>query len=214
MKVILFLNSDLPPASIITSLHSRMKNEGWQVWCADGGVSSALKAGFRVDTVIGDLDSIRNQNIHLEEETRIIYRPSQYMNDLEKSLIFARESSVKELIISGVSGKRLDHTLANLSILLRYSSLFHLELYGPEGQFFLLTSQLPEVQFHAYPGQTISLIPLPYADGIVTGGLRYPLKNSSLHFGIREGGSNEAVADIVFIRIRSGTLLILANYPR
>jgi thiamine pyrophosphokinase len=49
--------------------------------------------------------------------------------------------------------------------------------------------------------------------GIVTTGLKYPLKRESLALGVREGSSNEAVAPAVTISCREGSLLLFKIHP-
>lgn len=212
MKGILFLNSGVPPAKILQQIKKKHKTEGVKIIAADGGYVPAYENGFQPDIVIGDLDSIKGQNLQFPDNCEVIYRPSQYMNDLEKALVYCKQKNFKELVIVGVTGRRTDHTLANISILFRYMHIFSFFLYGEEAQLFLLDKQKSNLKIKAKVGQQISLIPLSHAQEINTKGLKYPLNKSSLHFGIREGSSNEVSDSNVSISIKSGKLLILLNY--
>ena len=50
--------------------------------------------------------------------------PDQETNDLEKSLEYALEKGAKSVCILGATGKRFDHSLKNLSVLLKYLDRF------------------------------------------------------------------------------------------
>lgn len=210
MHAFIFLNSEMPPQDVLTELLKDREEK--LIIGADGGFLKAVEAGLKPDVAIGDFDSLRDVADDLLIGVELVPRPSQYMNDLEKALLFCRERHIRSITVIGVTGKRLDHTLANISILWRYQDVFHLEMIGNDARLYFLDEQHPECIIPARVGQAISLIPLSRATGINTSGLKYPLKNGSLYFGIREGSSNEAVSENVTISIRSGKLLVICNF--
>lgn len=175
------------------------------VIAADGGALNALRGGYLPDYVVGDLDSI---TAGVEEQlpgAKLVSRPSQELNDLEKTLQFCEELGVREITLLGIGGKRLDHTLNNLSVLSRYDERFYFTIYDAYSRIYLVRKRW---EYSGAINQLISLIPLGRVEGVVTEGLAFPLKNEPLVFGEREGLSNYIVSNPARVRIRSGLLFI------
>ena len=172
---------------------------------ADGGALAAQKYGYDPDYVIGDFDSLTPQAKLKLPKTQFILRPSQELNDLEKTLKFCERKKVAQITILGACGKRLDHTLNNLSVLARYDQTFKLNIYDAYSQIFLVRDQFT---CYGEPGQLISLIPSGTVEGVTTEGLAFPLKNEPLIFGPREGLSNYIVSNPVNVTLKSGLLFV------
>jgi thiamine pyrophosphokinase len=177
---------------------------------ADGGADKAAMYGMEPDVIIGDLDSY---TVTGNENAEVIHDPDQETNDLEKALNFAKEKSAQTVIVYGATGKRLDHTLKNLSVLLQFNnqfgSIFFKDRYSTIR---IIRSPFKE----EFPLQTsISLFPLSgTVDGITTRGLKYPLQNGTLQNGFQDGSSNETVEKIVEINFKKGDLLLLVNHKK
>jgi thiamine pyrophosphokinase len=56
-------------------------------------------------------------------------------------------------------------------------------------------------------------MPMGVCRGIVTKGLKYPLRNESLALGVREVSSNEAIGRSVRISVKHGSLLLFKIHP-
>lgn len=175
------------------------------------GASEFLKTrSITPDVIIGDFDSVKPAALKYFSRKNVVIKKvyDQNKNDLEKAIIYALSKKFKHINIIGFGGKRLDHTLNNLSILKKFYLKAEIRIFdnGFEGK---IINRIAEIDCRI--GDTVSLIPLPKAAGITTHGLRYPLKNGLLEIGIREGALNEAVAEKVVINIRNGLLLVLAG---
>jgi len=179
-----------------------------KIVAADGGTLKALSFGIVPDVVIGDLDSISPDARRKLDHIRFIYQPSQELNDLEKALIFCSEEKAERVIVLGFTGERIDHTMNNFSILARYDQILNLELYDRFARMFFVRDKF---SYTGTRGQTVSLIPLGKVDGITTKGLKYTLQDEPLHFGEREGASNECTDGPFSISIRNGVLLVFVN---
>jgi len=166
--------------------------------------------GLQPDVVIGDLDSLPAELQPRLKRATIIGSTDQNSTDLEKALLYLIKKKVKQITILGATGKRIDQTVANISLLEKYGGKAHLTIVDPTGTIELVDST---VRFHATPGETISLLPLGTVSGVTTSGLRYPLKNGSLEPGSR-GVSNEAIGRTVDIRVRHGKLLLVRLFGR
>lgn len=201
MRILLLANGSEPTAALLGSLRARCD----RFIAADGGGNTALKLGFQPDTIIGDLDSFRPDTGFGGE---LIGDPDQETNDLEKALSYARSLRAIRVDILGASGKRLDHTLKNLSVLQQFDPFFE-TLACYDDRFF--TRILPrDFSIQLPPGHLVSLFPLSgRVDGIVTEGLRYPLSGESLQNGRRDGTSNQSLGETVRIRHTGGCLLFM-----
>jgi thiamine pyrophosphokinase len=177
------------------------------VVCADGGANQAYEYGVRPELIIGDLDSLRcDARVHFETLGVEIRRlRDQEDTDFEKALKYLRDAGVKNLAVLGLTGRLLDHTLGNLSILMRYVNDFAFIIYDEHYRIDVLRS---ERDFSATPGGRVSLIPLLAAEDISTSGLAYPLQREALIFGEREGTCNTALSSSFRIELSKGTLLV------
>jgi len=179
-----------------------------QVVAADGGAYNVLKHGVNPAVIIGDLDSYTDE---APVGAKVLHKPDQESNDLQKALSYAAENAAREVIVAGVMGDRLDHGLNNLSVLLEYSQHFKsLSFIDNFGRSFVAERTQ---QIETAPGKVVSLYPLAGpVEGIVTQDLRYPLVNESLEVGVRNGCLNEALATTVTITHRSGALLLMVQH--
>lgn len=176
---------------------------------ADGGGNTARSFGLSPDLVIGDLDSYRS---FPEEDIKLVKRPDQNSNDLEKALQFALDMKLESVIVFGATGLRADQTVKNLSVLKRFHSKFGQIIFRDRYcDIKLIDSPFRE----SFPVHTsISLFPL---SGIVTGitskGLKYRLSDDTLENGVLDGSSNLSIAPTVEITYRKGDLLFFVNHP-
>ncbi len=100
-----------------------------RVVVCDGALEAWLKAfpGREPDAVVGDMDSIPQA---LAKRFAHILHPEseQETNDLSKAIryILSNIPDASEIHIIGGTGKREDHTVGNLSLLMEYASLYGL----------------------------------------------------------------------------------------
>jgi len=178
----------------------------WKVLIVtDGAVSHARNLGLKPDILIGDFDSVCGADRADYQESQWLKRPSDEIGDLEKALMYCVDQSLQSIMVMGFTGKRIDHTLGNISVLIRYHHKLRMTLQTSFGELFIVQDSL---QWSTRQGQPISLIPFGKADGVKTHGLKYPLKGATLALGMREGTSNEALGESVAVSIKSGTLLV------
>ena len=172
---------------------------------ADGGAHHALRWQLQPDAIVGDFDSITPIIRERLPDANYVHRPSQDINDLEKALQFCQEQGVSEITLLGACGRRLDHTISNLSVVSRYDQIFRLNIFDAYAQIFIVRDQW---RYEGLRDQLVSLIPVGRVAGVRTQGLGYPLDNEPLEFGTREGLSNYIVSNPVTISIASGVLLV------
>lgn len=182
------------------------------VYCADGAARYAMDAGIRVDRIIGDLDSLPQPILehYASSGTQVDHLREQYSNDMEKTLRALRQVHTGTVRIVGLSGGRLDHTLTNISVMLKAASWFSgMIAIDDRQEHTLITEDRNEYTSNELPLDSIvSLAPCGEAQGITTENLLYPITNGSLRIGSQEGLSNRVIGLPVSVRLRSGALLI------
>lgn len=198
---LIFANGEIGPAEI-----ELVRGQTFDmVLAADGGAVAALGWHYRPEVVIGDLDSITPEIRARLGDATLLHRPDQELNDLEKALQFCRDAGVGAITLLGAGGKRLDHTLNNLSVLSRYDHWFDLTIYDAHSQIFIVRDHW---QYQGPLQQLVSLIPIGAAQGVETEGLAFPLRRETLSFGHREGLSNYIISNPVQVTLEKGLLLI------
>lgn len=203
MNALILCNGEPPSPELF---HSCRKWADYFI-AADGGGNVARSLGAVPDVVIGDLDSFKPKE---EDSFEIIYDPDQYKNDLEKALIRAAEEGASSVEVLGGTGKRVDQTLKNLSVLKQFNAQFKKLVFKDDfGDSFLIPSPF---SVELKMGTLLSLFPLSgKVTGITTQGLKYPLKNGELENGIQDGSSNEVVFSPVKITYKEGDLLVFVG---
>lgn len=201
MKKVLILCNGRPPNE---QLFRECRAKTDYFIAADGGCNIARSFNTEPDVVIGDLDSFEATN---NEPFEIVFQPEQESNDLEKALSYARRNNSTHIYILGATGKRLDQTLKNLSVLKQFDPYFE-ELCIKDN--FGETQLIPKsFRMELAVGTQISLFPLSgKVIGITTRGLKYPLTDETLENGVRDGSSNEVIESTVHITYKSGDLLL------
>ncbi len=201
---LLFGSGAYPPVPLIRRLfrHARM------LVCADGGANVAHRCGITPDCIIGDLDSIRDdaRTAFHAAGVEFIHLHRQTDTDLEKALLHLRRLRHRRLVGMGLTGRLLDHTLGNLSVLTRHVPHFDMTLIDPDYRIDVITA---EAHFDCATGDRISLVPLTACRGIRTSGLQYALRGGDLLPGIREGTSNAASSDHFTVRLREGVMMVM-----
>ena len=181
------------------------------ILCADGGTHHALALGLKPDLVIGDLDSMPVADRAALQSSGVAVRPhprDKNETDLELALTEALGRKASHILIVGALGKRLDHTIGNISMI-GDPALADVDIHLDDGleELFFSRSQA-EVQGN--PGDIVSLLPWGGAvERIDTEGLKWPLRDETLHPEKTRGISNEMLGMAATIHIGSGSLLII-----
>ncbi len=204
---LLICNGEQPPSVALRELATRAA----YIVCADGGANVARRLGLEPDIIIGDFDSMtRETRLHYEREgTRMEYLNRQTDTDFEKALLHLRERGTTTIALSGVTGGLLDHTLGNMSIILRYVRDFRLVLFDPHYRIDVVTAAS---SFSCRKGDRVSIVPLAPSTGVRYDGLRYQFEGAVLSNGIAEGTCNEALGKEFTVHLDEGALLVFRRY--
>ena len=90
-------------------------NSNDYVICADSGYASARKFNIKVDLLVGDFDSLQT----LPSKIEIVkLNPIKDDTDTLSAIKEGVKRGYKEFLLYGALGKRIEHSLANLSLLI------------------------------------------------------------------------------------------------
>lgn len=180
-------------------------------WCPfvvalDGACNRLNNLQIKPDVVIGDFDSISDDVI--DKDITTIKVDNQGNTDLEKALDYLVQKGYTDINLAWTIGKRLDHTLNNISSIVKYPEL-NICLYNDYSKAFLLKQGFKK---YYNKGQKISLLPSPETHNVNTTNLKYNLNNINLRFGVQTSSSNEVLENgIVSVDFEKGNLLLIES---
>lgn len=179
----------------------------------DGAIKRVMEIGIKADVLLGDFDRSEIEIVQIQESQfpiEVVHTPDQNKTDLEKAFDFLLERGFTAANVVWATGRRMDHTITNLTCIVQYKKLLKITLIDDYSVIYpLLPTPFVYEKWHS-KGTPISLIPIGAAEGIKTTNLLYTLNNEQLTLGYRTGSSNEAATDgIVTISYESGDLLLM-----
>ena len=202
MKVVIISGGNTPNQSILNKYITKDS----YIICADSGLDALTNTNITPNLCVGDMDSVKS---NLMDQTTQIYPKDKDKTDTEIAVDIAIGKGATEAILLGCCGNRLDHTLSNinmLKILLEHN--INGKIVDSNNILMLCDSQ---IQIQSIKNCYCSLIPLTQCTGIITNGLKYPLKNESLSSKTSRGISNEFNSNVAKITIKSGLLLVIIS---
>lgn len=185
-----------------------IKPDDFIIYC-DSGLKHAEALGAEPSLIVGDFDS--HDNPHSSVETIVLPCEKD-----DTDTVFAVKEAIKrgfdDFLLLGVVGERLDHTLANVSILLMLDDM---GLSGriiddySEMEIVSRSSKRVDGSFKFFSILNIS----GTARGITETGCKYPLKNAEITCDYQYGVSNEVLPDSeAVISLTEGRLLLIKVY--
>ena len=187
--------------------------KGDLVIAADAGYLTAKRLGITPDVVLGDFDTLGEENIPDGIECLRVPREKDD-TDTQLAVKVAIERGAEEITIVGGMSGRIDHTLSTLAIL---EDLWERK----DGRIFaILTDGKNRVRFIRNGGTILprsqyryfSLIAAdPLVKGITLDGCKYPLKNGRISRRNQWAVSNEIVGNCALIEIRRGGAWIIES---
>ena len=175
----------------------------------DSAIERVVNLGIKVDVLLGDFDRNFDAEYYKNHQypMEIVHTPNQDKTDLEKAFDYLIEKDHKAVNVIWATGKRADHTITNITSIVKYRKQLKIVVIDDHSKIFLL----PNSYEKWYPkNTTISLIPIGKVTGITTKNLFYPLNQEELTIGYRTGSSNHVTKDgIVSIEHIDGDLLLM-----
>ena len=178
-----------------------------RVIAADSGYLIAASMGYRVDTVVGDMDSIGSM-AQIHESTEVVRHPADKdATDLELAFELAVREQPRRIVLVGAEGGRFDHEVAAVSVICsdRWSVIPEIDWVRSDATSYVIRHTR---RIQGDPGDLFSLIPIGGdATGVATTGLKWELNGETLHSGSTRGISNVLLRTEVVVRISGGVLL-------
>ena len=103
----------------------------------------------------------------------------------------------------------MDHSFCNLGITLKFSDRIKIIIISERS---VLTVEKGIVRFKTNLNEIISIYAFNNKTRITSIGLKYPLKNDILPFGVRESTSNIAIGNEVKLKIKGGKIFLIRNF--
>lgn len=185
---------------------------------ADAGAEIAVGAGWQLDALVGDLDSISASALEQVRESGAVvetHPADKDSTDLALALRWAVGRGAEAVTVIGGGGGRMDHLLGNAAVIcdpawagveIRWITARE-TAYPVHGELRLTAEQAPV-------GTTVSVLAVGgAATGVTLRGLRWPLRSARLEPWSSLGISNASQGGPVTVRVESGTALTVVNRP-
>ena len=184
------------------------------VICADGGARHLRAAGIVPSLIVGDMDSLDSETErHYEAMGCRIIRHTRHKDetDTELALREAFGMDAAEVWIWGALGRRLDHALANLCLLVQGAKRgIAVKLIDSWCDVFLIDRR---TVLAGEVGQTVSLLPIMgEASGVTLTGFEYPLTKAAMKIDRPYGVSNRLAEREGIIEVEAGSLLVVRYF--
>ena len=187
--------------------------KGDLIIAADAGYLTAQKMGVTPDVLLGDFDTLGEENI--PDGIECLRVPAEKDDtDTQLAVKVTIERGAKEIVIVGGLSGRLDHTLSTLAILEELWERKNDRIYA------ILTDGKNRVRFTRNSGVLLPRSQYRYfsliaADELVKGvtldGCKYPLKNGRISRRNQWAVSNEITGNCALVEISRGGVWVIES---
>lgn len=202
MKVVIALGGVAPSSTL---LNWRAQEADFSI-AADAGMKAFEESGLVPDLLIGDMDSFALGDTPLACEVELI--ENQDRTDFQKALSRPEVQHAKEVIILGGTGGRSDHFLNNLMIAAGLPAVMKV-CFDADAEIIHRVTSESAICLQGLKGQTVSLVPVGFCEGVTATGFRWPLVAMDMGPGRSLSQSNLVEADECEVRLVSGTLYVV-----
>ncbi|WP_434750770.1 thiamine diphosphokinase [Paenibacillus amylolyticus] len=181
---------------------------------ADRGALYLIQHGIKPHIAVGDFDSITDDEREIVSSNSMEFVACdpihKDLTDTEMAFETALDHEPTHILIFGATGTRMDHTLANVHILVRAMQHHISCALQDEHNYMTLTTSSCIVEQRGYT--YVSLLPLTHeVTGISLEGFMYPLDQATIRMGQSLGISNKLLHESGTVTIDSGLLLIIQS---
>lgn len=141
------------------------------VVCCDGAADRYIATGHVPDAIVGDGDSISAYN-RTKYASRLHIVAEQETNDQTKAVNFLLGKEMRNIAIVGATGRREDHTIGNISLLIEYARVgAQVRSFTDHGVFIPCNG---DTTLKCRKGQQVSIFSIT-AKNLSAEGLLYPI---------------------------------------
>lgn len=161
------------------------------VVAVDGGAAHCLAAGIDPDLVIGDLDSLDARTAQQLRARGVAFRTvssDKDVSDLDLALEYASQTHAVHVVACGVTGGRLDHTLASIGSIAR--ARVPVDVVETGHLVWTLSMHHRDTVTVPRPGATFSVFGIGERTVVSIDGARWPLDHAELGSLSAHGLSN------------------------
>lgn len=187
-------------------------NSADRIICADGGTRHAINMRLVPHVIIGDMDSSAAGYVEYfrgKGVETVKYPTDKDKTDMHICVEFALAFS-SEIILLGATGSRIDHMLANISLLkLGLEKGIPITILDNRNSIMMIKES---IHMRGEKSELFSLIPYTgRVEGICTRGAHYELQDAVMELGDPYGVSNYFEEETVEVSIKKGILLVIRS---
>lgn len=186
MRAVILANGAFPTSPILIN---EIRGAKFLAVC-DGAVRHLEGLGIEPSVIIGDLDSI-SKELKKKYTYKLVHIKEQESNDLSKTFFHCKALGYDEFVILGATGKREDHSIANVSLLSVFIN--HCKSVVIKSDFGSFSVHKTPCKIASQVGEQISLFSLNPSAKFTSSHLKYPLKALTLPIWAN-GTLNEALS--------------------
>lgn len=194
-----------------------LENENYdRLIAADAGMDFLYRNHIVPDIIAGDFDSVSPEGLarfmQMPEVEILRLNPIKDDTDTEFVIREAIRRGADQITILGATGTRLDHVMANVSLLgIGLEHHISIRIVDPHNRI-RMTDHTLEIKKEEQFGNYVSVLPIGgAARGVTLEGMKYPLQEADMSCFSSLGISNEIVAPKAVITVREGVLVVVES---
>lgn len=185
----------------LSILHSNSK-----VVCCDGAADEYIARGLTPWRIVGDGDSLSDE-AKTKYSDIIRINPNQETNDQTKAVEYLAHKGITDIAIVAATGRREDHTLGNISLLIEYFRMgLNVRIYTDYG---MMVACSGNQSFSCPKGTAVSIFGFE-TKGMTGKGLAYPIRDFTSWW---QGTLNKTTQEMFHITCE-GDYIVYIDYNR
>jgi len=196
-----------------TEYLSELVKKNINIICADGAVRYLRSIQQLPSCVIGDLDSISQDDldwIKNNDVPIVLYDTRKDYTDTELAIRYALELGSTTITLTGALGGRFDHSLGNLFLLVLIHKHNCVGIIHEMDYEIRLITKRETLDWKI--GETVSFVPVSETvEEVTLTGFEYPLERETLYQGHTRSISNIVAQADQMVEVGSGMLLAIRN---
>ncbi|MBP1754357.1 MAG: hypothetical protein H6Q59_755 [Firmicutes bacterium] len=197
-------------------LKNLIDHEGYSmIIAADHGLAAVDTLNILPDYIVGDFDSVPEELLKKYRDASVpieTFPREKDKTDTQIAIELALAQQAEEIHLIGATGSRLDHTLANIHLLLLpLHSGINACIIDSNNKIYLKQDNFSIHKRFQY-GDYVSLLPFSeQVSDLTLKGFRYPLDGILLTAGSSLGISNELLKETAEVEFSGGVLLVIES---